>query len=77
VLLETIVYILRQLLDLPVTALLLGSGFIIPLFKDSITTFNMGKQFDPAKDIGSLEGKVILVTGGRQPPQSHTMAIAY
>ncbi|KAH3908576.1 hypothetical protein HBH56_169290 [Parastagonospora nodorum] len=63
-LLETIAYILRQLLDLPITALLLGSGFIIPLLKDSITTFNMGKTFDPAKDIGSLEGKVILVTGG-------------
>lgn len=24
----------------------------------------MGKSFDPARDIGSLEGKVILVTGG-------------
>lgn len=23
-----------------------------------------GKSFDPAKDIGSLAGKVILVTGG-------------
>jgi len=24
----------------------------------------MGKSFNPAQDIGSLEGKVILVTGG-------------
>ena len=28
----------------------------------------MGKSFDPAKDIGSLDGKVILVTGGECPP---------
>ena len=27
----------------------------------------MGVAFDPAKDIGSLEGKVILVTGGSLP----------
>jgi hypothetical protein len=31
----------------------------------------MGKSFDPAKDIGSLEGKVILVTGGTCLPISH------
>jgi hypothetical protein len=27
----------------------------------------MGQSFNPAKDIGSLEGKVILVTGGKCP----------
>jgi hypothetical protein len=63
---ETILYILHQILDLPVTAILLGLGFILPELKDWITSFGMGKNFDPERDIGSLEGKVILVTGGMQ-----------
>jgi hypothetical protein len=64
---ETIVYILRQIFDLPVTAVLLAFGFILPELRDWITDFGMGKNFDPARDIGSLEGKVILVTGGMYP----------
>jgi len=41
----------------------------------------MGKSFDPSKDIGSLEGKVILVTGGTYLPMStkrcHTIVLTY
>jgi hypothetical protein len=55
---------LRQLLDFLHTVWLLGTGFILPEITDAITTLGMGVTFDPAKDIGSLEGKVILVTGG-------------
>jgi hypothetical protein len=61
---ETILYILHQILELPITAVLLGFGFILPELRDWIANFGMGKAFDPARDIDSLEGKVILVTGG-------------
>jgi hypothetical protein len=70
--LETILYILRQIFDLPLTAVLLGFGFILPELKDWITSFGMGKKFDPSRDIGSLEGKVILVTGGTSLPNLAT-----
>jgi hypothetical protein len=60
----TIIYILCQIFEVPATAILLGIGFILPELKDTITSFGMGKTFDPERDIGSLEGKVILVTGG-------------
>jgi len=33
----------------------------------------LGKSFDPEKDIPSLSGKVILVTGGRHPPNDHQL----
>lgn len=33
----------------------------------------MGVTFDPAKDIGTLEGKVILVTGGAHLDTHETM----
>jgi hypothetical protein len=61
---RTIVHILRHIVDLPITAVLLGFGFILPELRDWITGFGMGKKFDPARDIGSLEGKVLIVTGG-------------
>jgi hypothetical protein len=67
---ESILSILRQIFELLSTALLLGFGFILPDLKDSIRHFNMGKKFDPSRDIGSLEGKVILVTGGTYLPIS-------
>lgn len=64
--LYTILYILRQILELPTTAILLGFGFIVPDLHASIKCIGMGKSFNPERDIGSLEGKVILVTGGKQ-----------
>jgi NAD(P)-dependent dehydrogenase (short-subunit alcohol dehydrogenase family) len=74
--LQSISSILHQILELLSTALLLSFGFILPELKDSITNFGMGKKFDPSHDIGSLEGKVILVTGGTYlsylPPTTHT-----
>jgi hypothetical protein len=66
---ETILYILHQILELPITAVLLGFGFILPELRDWISSFGMGKAFDPARDIDSLEGKVILVTGGTRSSQ--------
>jgi hypothetical protein len=76
--LRTVLYILHQILDLSVTAVLLGLGFILPELKDSITSFDMGKKFDPERDIGSLEGRVIMVTGGTQPPSwPHTIRTLY
>jgi hypothetical protein len=61
---ETILYIPHQILELLITAVLLGFGFIVPELRNWISGFGMGKAFDPARDIGGLEGKVILVTGG-------------
>lgn len=62
--LKTVVYILRQFVELPLTAIFLLYNVILPEARDWITTFGMGKAFDPKTDIGSLEGKIILVTGG-------------
>lgn len=62
--LYTILYVLRQILELPTTAILLGFGFIIPELHASIKSIGMGKSFNPERDIGNLSGKVILVTGG-------------
>lgn len=62
----SILYILRQFWELPQTVFLLTLGFIVPEARDWITTLGMGKTFTPATDIGSLEGKVVLVTGGME-----------
>jgi hypothetical protein len=65
----TALQILHHILDFLSTTVLLGLGTILPdLLKDATRASNMGKKFDPERDIGSLEGKVILVTGGMQPP---------
>lgn len=55
---------LREIIDFLHTLWLVGTGFIVPEIADAITALGMGLTFDPAKDIDSLEGKVILVTGG-------------
>lgn len=65
---QTIFYVLRQILELPITIILLVFGFILPELRDWSSSVGMGKKFDPAQDIGSLEGKVVLVTGGPQLP---------
>jgi hypothetical protein len=62
---DTILFILHQILEFATTATLLAYGFIVPELRDTITSFGMGKTFVPERDIGSLEGKVILVTGGK------------
>jgi hypothetical protein len=67
--LGTALQILHHILDFLSTTVLLGLGTILPdLLKDATRASNMGKKFDPERDIGSLEGKVILVTGGMRPP---------
>ncbi len=62
--LSTVSYILREILHFSNTLFLLALGFILPEIQDGVKSFGMGVDFDPARDIGSLEGKVILVTGG-------------
>ena len=57
---------LSQVLDFLHTLWLVGTGFVVLEIVDALTAIGMGLTFDPAKDIGSLEGKVILVTGGTQ-----------
>jgi hypothetical protein len=61
---DMVSYILRQILEIPSTAILLVFGFVLPFLKSWTANFGMGKSFDPERDIGSLDGKVILVTGG-------------
>jgi hypothetical protein len=54
----------QQVIELATTSFLLAYGFVGPELRDQITGFGMGKDFVPERDIGGLEGKVILVTGG-------------
>ncbi|KAF9698065.1 hypothetical protein EKO04_003909 [Ascochyta lentis] len=54
----------RAIFEFIHTVLLLVSGFILPEIIDTIASVGMGIDFNPAKDIASLEGKVVLVTGG-------------
>ncbi len=61
---DPILQTLGQLQEFLSTASILSFGIIIPLFWDWITTKKMGKKFDPAQDVQSLDGKVVLVTGG-------------
>ena len=67
---ETILYTLRLILEVSSTVALLAVGFVFPEVKSWITSIGMGKKFDPERDIGSLEGKVVLVTGGTRPRSS-------
>lgn len=61
---DSILNRLRQILELINTIVLLGSGFIVPEIADALASIGMGVSFDPVKDVGNLEGKVVLVTGG-------------
>lgn len=64
-------YLLSQILEIPTTAILLLFGFILPVLKSWTADLSMGKSFEPERDIGSLDGKVILVTGGTLSCQSN------
>ncbi|KAF1834562.1 NAD(P)-binding protein [Decorospora gaudefroyi] len=72
--LATVLYVLRQIVDSLATAWLLGYSFIVPQLQAQITSIGMSKSFDPARDIGSLEGKIILVTGGNAGLGKQTIA---
>jgi len=61
---STLLRFFHLIIDFATTASLLAHGFVGPELRDQITDFGMGKDFVPERDIGSLEGKVILVTGG-------------
>lgn len=61
----------QQIIELATTSFLLAYGFVGPELRDQITGFGMGKDFVPERDVGSLEGKVILVTGGTSYPPHH------
>jgi hypothetical protein len=61
----------QQIIELATTSFLLAYGFVGPELRDQITGFGMGKDFVPERDIGSLDGKVILVTGGMYIPAPH------
>lgn len=65
---NTIVYIFRQFLDLPYTVFILTVQVLLPQFRDKLLRRNMGKSFNPATDIPSLNGKVVVVTGGMYSP---------
>jgi hypothetical protein len=60
---NTILYILQYIFELPFTAVFLSTHVVIPEFTEYIK-MGAGKSFNPEKDIGDLSGKVILVTGG-------------
>ncbi|KAF2177174.1 NAD(P)-binding protein, partial [Zopfia rhizophila CBS 207.26] len=62
--LKNIIYIQTQILEVPVTVAHLFFNFLIYDFKDAVINMFSGKSFNPAQDIPSLAGKVILVTGG-------------
>lgn len=64
---DTILYILRYIFELPFTAVFLSIHVVIPEFIEYIK-MGAGKRFNPEKDIGDLSGKVILVTGGTSQP---------
>ncbi|KAF2737579.1 NAD(P)-binding protein [Polyplosphaeria fusca] len=62
---NTVVYLGTQFFELLSTAFLILIGLSIPGLRHLYFKFtNMSKTFVPAQDIPSLEGKVILVTGG-------------
>lgn len=59
-------YMLHQLLEaVATTAAILG--LVYEVAATQIKEVNMGVSFNPERDIGSLEGKVVLVTGGALP----------
>ncbi|CAO2650997.1 Nn.00g092940.m01.CDS01 [Neocucurbitaria sp. VM-36] len=71
---ETVLYTLRLILEVSSTVGLLTLGVVIPEVRNWITSIGMGKKFDPDRDIGSLEGKIVLVTGGNAGLGKQTIA---
>lgn len=70
-----ILYGIHAVTEIIYTIILFVTGIILPEVLDAVTALGMGVDFKPAKDIASLEGKVILVTGGMfnllRPPTIH------
>jgi hypothetical protein len=58
----------QQLVDIFSAALLLVVGVVFTELQDIVTNFGMGVDFNPSRDIASLEGRVIVVTGGTFTP---------
>lgn len=59
---KTITYILG-IVEILATIIFLVFNFLVPTFKYTLQNMG-GVKFNPATDIPSLEGKIILVTGG-------------
>lgn len=54
----------EQFKQLFITSYFLIAEVLTPEFGEQIKNMGAKKSFDPAKDVPSLEGKVIIVTGG-------------
>lgn len=65
---------IRDILELLVTLYILSVDFVVPEFAEYLRNMTASKKFDPAKDIPSLEGKVIVVTGGNAGLGKQTIA---
>jgi hypothetical protein len=63
-LLDTIPYIVKEILGVSYIDILLVFNFLLPELQDSALNMFGGKSFNPAKDISDLSGKVVLLTGG-------------
>lgn len=61
---ETIVYILKEFVQLPIVASLFAFNVVLPELGEQLANMGGAKSFNPGKDIPSLAGKVIIVTGG-------------
>ena len=61
---ESLRHALHQTLEVFKLIFLLARNLAVPEFSELIKYSGKTVNFNPAKDIPSLEGKVILVTGG-------------
>ena len=54
----------EQFRELFITFYFLVAEVLTPEFGEQIKNMGANKNFDPAKDVPSLDGKVVIVTGG-------------